>query len=565
MAKRTPESASGQEGESSREIDERDIIPFQEQKDQAFENLSGKYIKESEISDTSKKVVGDFLAKDMEEGYKTFAVAWFEKHKDEIREELKDRGITMREYSDDEKFGFITTKKSEGGMGVKPEEEIRKEPEDGEEDYRWIGKRMDQIGVLRNDMAKKNPPPETPFLILNYLQENLGQKEKDLVELKRKAERGDASAEMEAASKEKELAALHLAQREIVEKTMHENLNERAENELKKGGFPTRENYVDKNIEAKATMLEGGSNALLMAREWTDFQKLSEKERREWQDKLAPRGKLKKWVENKEDFESFLLFMGKENGIEEDDFYGLLQQGYKPHEAKSKFSLLGIFTLKMSRTEIPNKQGKSYISDGTEEGLQKFVNDAGKQYKENITKDAKDRLGNEWDQSHDQKVQASINERIAELAKSPEAADGGIEELYKNARERIVGEYIKKQAEKNPKTAEQLKTLEKEFEEDEKDINVGDFIGDTHYRRGGLEKLRADWQYWNRDKKVMEKYLSERLGVDVQPEVMKKITMDRYYKAWETQTGLFILFMELISESREMAANKRKKSKKKAA
>jgi len=578
------EKLRSEEQEQSQEINERDIIPFQEQKNQAFENLSAKFVKQTEISGESKKAVGDFLAKDLEDGYKTFAVAWFEEHKDEISEDLKNRGIPMREYSDDEKFGFLTAKKSEGGMGIKPDEEIRKEPEDGKEDYRWIGERMDKIVVLRTDMAKDKIPPETPFLVLHYLQEGLGDAEKSLKELKDKAEAGDVEAEMQAAAKEKELEKLHLAEKELVEKTMHQDLTAMAEQKVAEGGFDTKQERLDDQLEGRKSELEKQRNEELMEREWRQYRDMPAKQRGKYQSELGVRLEMPRDVfdklyakqhpsgtftpdqmdasyekTNKQFFENAIKQLAKENEIEGPAFYGMLEQGFKPYEEQRK---KGIWLLgQTEKISIPRRGGAT--KEVPTKDYDEFVRRAGQNYKTGIDLRVREEIGNEWEKEHDQKVKVEIDKRIEEVAKSPDAAEKGVEGVYKTARERIMAEEIKKIAERHPKTAEELKVLEKQFEEKEKDVEIGDFIGETYYRRGGLEKLRADL---SRDKKVIEKYLSERLGADVDPDVMKEMAQDRYEKAWETRTGLFTLFMELMSQSREKAAKlKSKKPGRKAA
>ena len=113
------------------------------------------------------------MAKDAEEGYSMFALAYFEDHKKDIQ---KEKGVPMENVSDEWKINMVLSSKEKGGMGVSAE--IR------EGKYKWIGDEIDKIGVLRTDMKKKPVPPETPFLLLNYLQKSVEGERKKIEDLK---------------------------------------------------------------------------------------------------------------------------------------------------------------------------------------------------------------------------------------------------------------------------------------------------------------------------------------------------------------------------------------------
>ena len=81
-----------------------------------------KYAEGTEISDGSRKVVDGFLARDAEEGYSTFALAWFEDHKDQIQ---KEKGVPVENVSDEWKINMVL------GSTQKEEWEFQREIKEG--------------------------------------------------------------------------------------------------------------------------------------------------------------------------------------------------------------------------------------------------------------------------------------------------------------------------------------------------------------------------------------------------------------------------------------------------
>lgn len=519
---------------------------------EAVKTLTEEYGKGVELSKESQKVVSDYLLSDAQEGLQIFAKRWVEKP--ENLKKLADTGLLPDGASEEYKMNLVLRNPS-----------YRIEMRTGE--YAVIGKEMDKIEVLRADLAKENMPPETPFILLNYLQKSIGIEREKIDELKTKAEAGDESAGVAAASKQKQLETLFLAQKEIVEKTMHENLTESAEKKVTGGGFLSKEEYV-KSDEFKtgvadlAKELETERNEELLNKEWEDFDRLSHSEKAKY---MAETG-LK--MGTKDEFSESIKRLSKKSGIEGDDFYGLLAQGYRPYEAQKRTAFWPpsrIFTLKMSVTEIPCKNGKSFYTSGrNDKEFGEFVKRSGEKYKESLKLEAEGKLEDDRDKIHDNLVKEEVQKRIEQLAKSPEEAIGGVERFYKEAQERLVSESIKAIAEKNKTSAEQIKTVEKEIKEKGKNINIGNVIGDTYFCRGEFEDIWEDSNWEDHEKCFgkITRYCKKELGYSLDKKAFGKVTEARYKKIWETKTGLFGFLLEMMQNAVEAKKPKPKKKKK---
>ena len=184
----------------------------------------------------------------------------------------------------------------------------------------------------------------------------------------------------------------------------------------------------------------------------------------------------------------------------------------------------------------------------------------------------KEQIEDAWDNITIKKLRAEIEKRMEELAKSPETAEGGVEKVYEKARERIMVEYIKDRAAKHPKTAEQIKVLEREFKGNGAEVNVGDFIGDVLPDEDGKLKGRfKSLTFWgpktnNINFGIMRKCLSEDYGLNVSAEAIKKIvTEEKYNKAITAKkgnTGLMHLLLEVVGEAYNLGGKEHNKKEK---
>ena len=436
-----PEAKAEPEPEKEEEPEEDLFAEFAEKADTT---ITKRNVKSIEIGEYSRGVVDEFLAQDMEEGRRMFAVAWFNDHIKKIAEmDLPTDG------TDDWKANMVLSEKKEGGMGVLTNEKGKRisisKIEEGK--YAGFGDMIDRIGVLRIDMARTPIPPETPYLLLNYLQGSIEVEKEKIEELKRK--NGDESAKAEIAKIEEELDKLFIARKEIAGKLMGGNMVDFAEEEIaKKSGAKTREVWEEvkiKEIKAIESELKNKENEELLVGEWIKFWQIpNEKQRLRilkdigWEQMKD--GKFLIVVDhdgkNRREFLRLLLESAKAKGIEGPAFYGLLSQGYKPYQVKRRwFGKKHFFW-----DEMPCETGPAYSNEETEEKLVDFAKKIGEEYEKKFA----ERADMEWEVEHGEKLRAEIERRISELATQ---AIGGVQRLYNEARKRIEAEVAKKAAE----------------------------------------------------------------------------------------------------------------------
>ena len=239
--------------------------------------------------------------------------------------------------------------------------------------------------------------------------------------------------------------------------------------------------------------------------------------------------------ENRKRFREGLLKAAKDNGIEGSDFYGMLDKGCMPHEVDTKgFRLFG-----NKKFLVP---GKSENKEMTASEFGEFIKKAGEEYDKKIILLAKNELEGKWDKGHARLVRDEMEHAIAELARSPEKAKGGVEALYAKARERIVEELLAKrkaEAKKTPDAKEQ-KAIDAEFgngkkagAKPEKPVKSPDeFISDTirdgeGILGGGLEELTGDF---DEDVDSLSAYFNE-LGVtEMTPAKLGRVIDKKIYK-----------------------------------
>lgn len=557
-----PEAPQGSGKEASGEINDVEILPFQRQESEAVQNLTEKYAEGAEISDKSRKILDGFLAKDTEEGYRIFAATWFEDHKDQIQ---KEKGVPVGDVSAEWKANIVLSPREKGGMGAAAEIKEGK--------YKSIGDEIDKIGILRVDLAKKQIPPETPFLLLNYLQKSIDGEKVKIEALKAKAEKGDTSAGVEAAGIEKQLADLHTARRELVEKIMHEDLNKTAEQRVAGTVLP-KDKFVESEFKATSREIESKRNDELIDAEWQRYMNLPEKQRVKYQKELGckleisreqfdkdriKRGNYGPEQEdraykniNREMFRDRIMDRAKKNGIEEQTFYSMLEGGFKPHEAKIKgFKFLGT-----EKLLVPVRGGSIREVPARPEFFENIVDERA----EKIEAQAKRELEEFWDKEYAERIKDEIEARIGELAQAPEAAEGGIKETYKKARERIITEYVKKRAEKEPKTQEQLAELEKKFKKAGKPKNIDDFMADVLFKKGRLENLGDNFD--KDDRREIGGFLRS-WGISADIRDTEGISAREYVEARKTHTGFFAFIMKIIEGSLKPKTLKKRQSRKK--
>lgn len=542
------------------------IDPFEKQRSEVFDTLSEKYVKTPDIGDDLRKPIEQILHVNQSRGYEAFAIDYFKKHEGEIRERMKamakEKGIIPREPSDEKKFGFLTAKESEGGMGIDVKQVIERE-------YPKSAKKFEQIEILLADIRKNPPPPETSGLLLNYLQNNIEIQKKKIIEMAESADRGEviqlSAIDAMPGGRESEIEKMVLLQKEIIERTTGRDLNQDAEDKIEESNFLSKEEYVNsellprmiKSIEVEEERISRERMAMGM----------STAERRTF------KGDENRFIEH-------ITKQGESFGLSRDESFALQADGYKLQDANETslrvawHIVKGVFTRPI-KTFRGVTGGGGFVDVG-EKGIisRKELQENAKNIKEKKDIDIKDRavetLQNKWQEKHDSRIKEEIARSVEELAKYPEKAIGGVEALYKKARERIVGEYIKERAEKNPKTSEQMEDLKKELNEGGEEKNINKFIADVLPNDEGKFKSRfKGFTFWGKKTNninfgIMRKFMVEDWGIKVEKDDIKSVvTEEKYNKIFMERTGLFDLLLEIMgSAHKRLEVEKRAKEKK---
>jgi len=433
---------------------EEEEDPLAETVGAEIENITGK-IEAIEISNSSKQVILDFLTEDAREGYKMFALEWFRDHEDEIRKMVEEREGVMRD-DNDWKVKTVLGAKDVGGMGVLTNEKGKVKSISKIENGRYAkyGEVLDKIGILKIDMARDPIPPETPYLLLNYLQKSLEGENQKIEVLIMEAVPGDKSAEAEISAIKEQLKKLYLARKEIADKLLRKDLTQLAEEKIaKEPGFKTKEQQIEE-IRAEK---EQESHAKLMDEEWVWFCGLPLAQKAKlWEqavEELPVDAKISPILppeteENKQKFVQGILAMAAERGVTDPNvFYGLLEQGYKPYFVAKKPKLRRFFITDVPvPVVIPNKDSKKdYKSKDEDEGMA-FIKKVGEDYSSAIKAWA-ETFGKQIEEKHNRKVREEVEEEIYKLANSPVVAVANAGGYFEKRRKVLLDEAKKRSAE----------------------------------------------------------------------------------------------------------------------
>jgi hypothetical protein len=321
----------------------------------------------------------------------------------------------------------------------------------------------------------------------------------------------------------------------------------------------------------------------LVNKRWEEYRRLPDKKREEYQKKMnwpleitreqfdeiskdedySPEQAAIEYMRfNRDMFHGAISVIAKEKGIEGEFFYGLLEQGYNPHEVQTKgFKLFGFGS---ERVVIPKRAGQ--LKEFSPSEYDSFVKKTGEEYVKRFESLAKKKLSDLWDGDREDRIAETIEARIKELAESPEIAEGGIEKLYQKVKDRIVAEYLEKQAKKkSERTSVDEAKIDKEFGDARKIAGaekkervtkslteiISDTTADTHGNRTGeLESLTGDFE---EDVGALSSYFNS-LGVaGMTPGKLKRIiksseSKNIYKKSFGKKYGLFDWFFYLLED-----------------
>ncbi|MFH0792373.1 MAG: hypothetical protein V1905_04140 [bacterium] len=95
-------------------------------------------------------------------------------------------------------------------------------------------------------------------------------------------------------------------------------------------------------------------------------------------------------------------------------------------------------------------------------------------------------------QAEQNKLKEDVKSEIDYWKQTPDEATEGVEQAYDRVRERLVTEHIQETRKKDPKSKEQLKAIEQEFQGE--GLNATEFIDTVVARKGGLADLSGRWE-----------------------------------------------------------------------
>ncbi|MCX6722503.1 MAG: hypothetical protein NT094_00340, partial [Candidatus Staskawiczbacteria bacterium] len=489
MAKRTPEAAP----KPPEEIKNLESAPFEEGEKEVVQSMTERYGAEHKIDEETMDAVSGFLSKDHEKAYQDFALQWFQDNQDKVKERI---GNIPPNASEDWKINMVLSKE-----GMNASAEINNPEYKDDERYEAIIKKIGRIRVLETGIKKEPPSPETPFLLLNYLQASVEGKRKEVRKLRAAEARGNENAGIEADSKENEIKEVFGTMKELTEKTMDEDLRGNAEEKVVRSrGFEEKEDSVASGINAKKIEVEDRRNDELMTKEWERFSRLPEQQRGKYQKQL----KLGEGVLTKATFgDAIKMAANRDSGINGQAFYAMLEQGLRPYEAttsRKKYLLFGPRTVTMARQNGTSKEMSVKERDAT-------IESSKTSYTEKIGLRAQTELEDTWEKDFEKKINIEIEKRVKVIAESPGTAEEEVEKIYEEARQRIITEYALKQANKVPKTKEQLAEIKKNFEEKAEGKNVNDFMSAALFKKGRLENLGDDFD--ENDRREMGGFLRD--------------------------------------------------------
>lgn len=517
----------------------REIDPLARFKGEAVRTITAEWAETTDIGDGPKEFVKGLLAGDAKKISQEFALQWF---KDNLEEIMNKGVIVPRDASAEWK---INQALAMGAMDKIMERDYKEN----------FGYRIEQLGIIEAGMQESKMSPETPFLALHYLQEKYEAGQTELISMRAKIGTGSAGLEAEITAKEHNMEVMFSAMKEISGKTMHEDLQRNA-NEAATDGMISKEEDIEDRLRDEMGRVRDQKNEALVNVELQKFMALAPKERAAYQKKYGMKLEMTRGEFDKEtqdngytsgqadrefQLQKFLRFddgmkkLSIKNGIHYEDMCALLEDGYKPHEAKIK----GFF---WQNVVIPKQGGEPEtmpIQKGTN-----FIDASAsiEKYSTKIENQSRQNLDRAWENDHSNRARVKMEIRIKDLAKSPENAINGIKGVYEKARERMAAKLSEKQLE--PQTKSHLEAIRKTFGARGKEADIAGIMSDALFKKG---KLAGFGDNLEEDSKSMRGFLGD-WGMRVSPKVLSGFSGE-YAKAGKTQMGLLDLVIRIIGEA----------------
>ncbi len=483
--------------------------PWEGEEKEGEESLLEKYGQAAEPSNKTKNYIEQSLKKETSDRMINFANKWFKSHV----EELKKQGI-FTDVSEERKAAIAIEK---GAL-----RELR-EKDEYKKDYEGI----ENLMVLRTGLREGGGRPENQFLLLNYLEAQKINKEKELEELKKKG-----AAESEIKAKEKELEELFGARKELFEKTTGRGLQEESEKEAKEKN--PQQQYIDKGLEERKKAKKAARKREICEKEWN---KLPKEEKIKYNDST--------------DFQISFLEEGRDRmekrlekaGITLDEkeardiFYELLKAGYSPSEIKVK----GLFRKRIYLKKEGLKPQKMTLSE-FDTLKEKLVSESERQ----IEKESKEELLKEWQKEIEKATRENMEKRITEAATAPEKASEGVRGVYQRMKEKLILEFTQQDLERSEKTKGQLEAIKKEF--GGKGVDPTEIIRAALFRKGPVEKCSGDLK---KDVPQLADFLNG-CGIDVKDKEIRKLNLnaEEYTNAFKKERGFLLWLLDCIEKIR---------------
>lgn len=529
------------------EIEDVEKEAFAPQESEAVLSLTEKYAETAKLDKDTKNNISGILRADAEGNYRDFALKWYE----ENTQRMQEAGIVIPEQASDEwKINTVLSQREKGGMGASYEI--------GSDRYKEFGAEADKIKILQGAIRRERLAPESPFLLLHYLQERLDKEQGDIIDLQAKERMGDKSAGAVVAGKIELVKKIKDARVALAVKIGGGGIIKKPEDiandtEMKRMWLSIEEKDIQEDVEGK-------DKDALIDKEWRAYLAMPEKQREKYIKKLGfPVGT--KLAITREEFDAtedgrqltgkdaddeFLaqnreMFINtvsgnvRKNGVSEAGFYGMLSQGYKPYEP---FKTEGLFR----KTYVFERNGvTTRIASGELKG---FIGGIGDNYASGLVEKARQEAELRWKKHTEEVAFGDTESAIIKLSISPENAIGGVEAVYNLARERIVTEYVRARAEKNPQTKAKLSETEKKVFKKGSVRDLNEVITATLFDNDFPRYLEGDV---NQSRKNMGEILNN-LGIDVPAEALRSISKSEFVEAVSNQKkgGIFKLFLKLI-------------------
>jgi len=339
------------------------------------------------ISHDSLKFVKGFLYEAIDQAHCDFALRWFYNNQNR----LENHGISVPQgVSDEWKINAVLTSNIAQKDITKPE-------------YKPIQNRINRIWALEKDITQQQIRPETPFLLLNFLNTspNYGEKPK----------------------------LIHSVKKELANKIIGEDISVKA----KKIAEAEKEKWFNRKLSVYIDEAIQHTNEEMLKKEWQRYMRLATKDIEKYHKDLRVSGKFYRLSYS--EFKDILLKLALKNSIRGLAFYHLLSVGLKPYGGVIR---KGFFAKKIV---LPKLTGG--VFEIKEKEYKFLIKNLERTYGDKISLLAQEKLYSTWFKEHEKLINSKIEEFLEELGKSLENTITRIKGIFKEAKKKMLDEQIR--------------------------------------------------------------------------------------------------------------------------